>query len=99
MNQDLQKVFHWCMANRIGLNLTKSNYPIVPYTLRETSPQIYLNLNKIPLSIVKYLGVHRDSQLNFQDHTTATEHKISQAVGITPKLKHFLPQPAMIKLY
>ena len=32
----------------------------------------------------------RDSQLSVQDHITATEHKISRAVGMMSKLKHFL---------
>ena len=102
MNQALQKVSQWCMANRISLNPTKSNYLIIPSKLRETTPQIYLYLNNIPISIlksVKCLGVHLDSQLNFHDHIAATEHKISRAVGIMSKLKHFLPQSAMIKLY
>ena len=39
MNHDLQKVFQWCMANRISLNPTKSNYLIIPPKLRETTPQ------------------------------------------------------------
>ena len=71
MNQDLEKVFQWCMANRISLNPTKSNYLVIPCKLRETTPQIYLYLNNIPLSTsksVQYLGVHLDSQLNFHDH-------------------------------
>ena len=80
MNQDLQKVSQWCMANRISLNPTKSNYLIIPPKLRETTPQIFLYLHNIPLSTsksVKYLGVHLDSQLIFHDHITAIEHKIS----------------------
>ena len=84
------------------LNPTKSNYLIIPSKLRETTPQIYLYLNNIPLPTsksVKYLDFYLDSQLNFHDHITATEHKISRAVGIMSKLKPFLPQSAMIKLY
>ena len=102
MNQDLLKVCQWCMANRIGLNPTKSNYLIIPPKLRKTTPQTYLYLNDTPLSTsksFKYLGVHLDSQLNFHVHITEIEHKISRAVGIMSKLKHFLPQTAMIKLY
>ena len=80
MNLDLQKVFHWCMANRINLNPTKSNYLIISPKLRETSPQISLTLHDIYLSTsksVKYLIVHLDFQLNIRDHITATSHKIS----------------------
>ena len=94
MNQDLEKVFQWCMASRINLNPTKFNYLIIPSKLREAKPQIHLYLINIPLSTsksVKYLGVHLYSQLNFHDHITATEHKTSRAVGIMSKLKHFLP--------
>ena len=80
MNLDVQKVFHWCMANRMNLNPTKSNYFIISPKLRETSLQISLTLHYIYLSTsksVQNLVVHLDSQLNFQDHITATAHKIS----------------------
>ena len=65
MNQDLLKVCQWCMANRISLNPTKSNYLIIPPKLRKTTPQTYLYLNDTPLSTsksFKYLGVHLNSQ-------------------------------------
>ena len=77
------------MANGISFNPTKSNYLIIPFKLKETTPQIYLYFNNIPLSTSKsgkYLGVNLNSQLNFHDHITATEHKISRAVGIMSKL-------------
>ena len=59
---------------------TKSNYLIIPPELKETPSQIFLTLNNIPLSTLKsfkYLGVHLDFRLNFQNYITATEHKIS----------------------
>ena len=90
------------MVNRISLNSTKCNNLIIPSKFRETTPQIYLYLSNILLSTsksVKYLGVHLDSQSNFHDHVTATEHKKSRAVGIMYKLKHFLSRSALIKLY
>ena len=48
MNQGQQKVSQWGMANRISLNPTKSNYLIISFKLRETTPEIYLYLNNIP---------------------------------------------------
>ena len=101
-NLDLQKVSHWFMVNRINLNLTKSNYLIIPPKLKETLPQISFTSNNIPKSTsktVKYLGVHPDSQLNFQNHVTETENELSPAVGNMSKLKHFPPKSALNKLY
>ena len=82
------------MADRLSLNPTKSNYLIIPSKLRETTSQIYLYLNNVPLSTsksVKHLGVCLDSQLNFHDHIIATEHKITRAVRIMSKLFLNLP--------
>ena len=84
---------------------------IIPPKLNIQQPFVKLNLNNIPLSpdnSVKYFGIYIDEQLNFKCHVRKREYpfkchvrkqKIYRTVGILSKLKSFLPQPALLKLY
>ena len=46
-----------------------------------------------------YLGIHLDCHLNFRQHINFLESKIAKPVGILTKLKHVLPEKALIGLY
>ena len=59
-----------------------------------------LNNSSILISIsAKYLGVTIDSLLKFDKHISSVKHKISRAVGIISKLRHFLPTNALLNVY
>ena len=61
-----------------------------------------LSINNSPLPIcqsAKYLGVTIDKQLNFDNHISTVKHKISRAVGIISKLRHYLPTSAILQIY
>ena len=47
----------------------------------------------------KYLGIHLDCHLNFRQHINFLESKIARSVGILTKIKHVLPEKALISLY
>jgi len=47
----------------------------------------------------KYLGILIDEKLNLIDHIKNLEIKISRSVGILSKLKYYLPEGALLKLY
>ena len=61
-----------------------------------------VTLNNSPITLknyIKYLGVFIDSKLNFHFHLNVVANKLSRALGILCKLKHVLPQNALLKLY
>ena len=46
------------------------------------------------------MGITIDStDLKFHYHIVLLEHKISRTIGILSKLRHFLPQSALLKIY
>ena len=53
----------------------------------------------LPNPFVKYLGLLIDNKLNFQTHVAMLEKKVSRAVGIIFKVKHFLLQVVLRQLY
>ena len=73
---------------------------IIAPKLNKPHPDMDLSINNSPLPIcqsAKYLGVTTDKQLNFDNHISTVEHKISRAVGIISKLRHYLPQAQFYK--
>ena len=59
-------------------------------------------INSTPIEVVKeakYLGLVIDNKLTFGSHIEYLESKLSRAVGIISKLKHFFPSSVLLKLY
>jgi len=92
----------WLIANKLTLNTAKSKAIIISPKLN--SPTIEMDIN-CPLGIIKsvksakYLGVTLDEKLNFMSHIKTLEPKIARSVGILSKLKYYLPESALLKLY
>ena len=65
-----------------------------------TNPNIILD--DTPVEIVdnfNFLGIVIDKHLNFKSHVDKIAIKISRAIGIINKLKHFLPENILLSLY
>ena len=102
INIDLQNISIWFKSNKLTFNPSKSNVLIVPPKLKETAPLMNVSLNNVPINqsnSVKYLGVIIDTKLNFDVQINSITHKISKAVGVMTKLKHYLPQKALLTVY
>ena len=102
MKKDLNDISEWFTANELTINPSKSNVLVIPPTLSQPLPNIDLSINNSPLPFcfsAKYLGFTLDTQLNFDKHISSVENKISRAVGILSKLRHYLPTCAILQLY
>ena len=102
INADLQKISEWFKANKLTVNSSKSNINVIPPKLNQLPVTIktYLNNTLIPqTSAANYLGITIDTDLKFHNHIVLLELKISRTIGILSKLRHFLPQSALLKIY
>ena len=103
INADLQKISEGFKANKLTVNPSKSNIIIIPPKLNQLPLTIktYLNNTLIPQTLAaNYMGITIDStDLKFFYHIVLLEHKISRTIGILSKLRHFLPQSALLKIY
>lgn len=108
VNCELRKVCNWLTANRLTLNINKSNYVIFrPYQKRlALKPKIVVYDNVLSKSVnleckdyVKYLGVLIDCSLSWKFHIEHIVVKISRLVGIIAKLRHFVPRNTLLRIY
>ena len=108
MNAELLKIVEWLTANKLSLNIKKTNFVIFhPYQKRlNHDVNIKVNdncLNKYFIleckEYVKYLGVMIDNHLSWKRHIYYVALKISRDVGIISRLRHFVPQKTLFSIY
>ena len=94
MNRELKKVKKWLDANRLALNIDKTNFVVFhPSRIKIPEPVIIrFGREKIkPESCVKFLGILLDENLIWKFHINELSKKLSRTVGIFYKIRHFCP--------
>ncbi len=108
VNSELIKVYNWLTANKLTLNVKKSNCIIFrPYQKRIDYPidiKIYDHNTKSFISLelkdyVKYLGIIIDANLTWKPHIDYMALKISKTIGIISRLRHFVPTNTLLNIY
>ena len=100
MNPELQKVSAWLLANKLSLNISKSNFLLI--SSRKTDKSIKLKINSKDLkqeNYTKYLGVIIDNNLNWKLHIKQINLKLSKGIGVLYKLRHLVPKQSLKTLY
>ena len=108
VNDELKKVASWLLANKLTLNIKKSNYVIfhthqkkldynVKITMFDCMTNKFISLESKEYK--KYLGVLIDSILSWKHHINFISSKISKTIGIISKIRHFVPRHIVIKIY
>ena len=102
LNADLKKLYCWLLANKIYLNVSKTEL-IVFKRPRTNLPEIKIKLNgcKIyPSKSTKYLGVYLDDDLSGVTHSNQLLPKLRRANGMLAKARHQLADPKdLLPLY
>ena len=83
INRGLIKVSEWLTANKLSLNVDKSNLLLfIPPNSADCS-NFSVSLNKIEVKqqpVIKYLGIKIDNKLSWREHTNHVCTKISQGI-------------------
>ena len=103
LNTEICKVLNWLIANKLSINIKKTNYMIFK------SRQKKLNNPNLRISIhgelikqkhsVKFLGVFVDENLDWKEHIHIISGKISRSIGILSKSMFYLSKETLFKLY
>ena len=101
INHNLKLISEWFLANRLSVNVLKSEsmvfcrrviyFPLSP---------VLLNANPIPMSyVVKFLGLMIDFKLNFKSHIHKIQNSLSKACGILYQIRKRIPLQAAKLIY
>ena len=108
VNNELQNLYNWLTANKLTLNIKKSNFVIFhPYQKRLAyQPKLCMFDNEKNKYVrleskvyIKYLSVLVDQNLSWKYHIDSIVTKISKNVGLIAKLRHSVPRPILLNIY
>ena len=102
INAELAHVETWLSANKLSLNIIKSNFVIFHPSQKKKNFNICLSIKSKSLkeeNYVQYLGVMLDSRLNWKVHVTHIMKKIKRNIGLISKLRYYVNINTLVGLY
>ena len=103
VNKELTNVDDWLIANKLSLNVTKTNYIIFQTLGSKPCPKdLYLKLGNIPIQKqrnVKFLGLNINENLPWKPHMTNILCKVRSGLCIAKKIKPYLNKESLLTLY
>ena len=102
MNEDLKLIFQWLCANRLSLNVTKTEFIIFKPPRMKLDERFTLKLNGTMLlesTKIKYLGIIIDGRLTWKHHIYELRKKLNKSIGIIYKMKNIAPLRVLLSLY
>ena len=100
MNNELQLVQSWIHANKLSLNIEKTNFMLFSNSLDVLPSQVQINgINLSQVDCTKFLGLYIDSDLSWKSHINYLNKILSRNTGILNKLKHFFPSHILRDIY
>ena len=100
INSELFHLNTWLHANRMTLNIDKTNFVIFSYKYDLMIPPIKIGSSLVKeADFVKFLGVFLDNRLKFSCHANHISKKMSKSVGVLFKLGKFVQCDVLKMLY
>ena len=102
INHDLKSLCTWLRANKISLNASKTELIIFRDPKKKLSQDLKIKINGkrlTPSNYVKYLGIYIDRHLNWKTHQTEISKKLSRAVGMLSKVRHYVNSQTLHMIY
>jgi len=102
INKELVVISEWLKANKLSLNIAKTNYIIFRQKNEIASNVNFIQINNITINKVpstKFLGVQINSEFNWKDHINTITKKVSRAIGVIGRIKYRLTKRTLMLLY
>ena len=99
LNVDLKRLFKWLCADKISLNVSKTEVLLFRNTHKIINQSVRLKLNgkTLPLSTsVKYLEIQLDDHLSWRFHFESLAIKLRKSNGVISRLRHYIPQSILL---
>ena len=100
IQQEFQLVLKWLLANKLIINLDKTQ--LMLFTTRSRPEPLTINVdghNITEIKETKFLGIMLDNNLNWKAHIDYISKKISKTISLLRLLKHSFPSRILKSLY
>ena len=102
INKHLKRVKKWLDANKLALNLDKTNFVLFHSYQKKVTEPVILKFCRKKIQqekCVKFLGVLLDSALSWKYHLAALAKKLARTSGLFFKTRHLIPFDTIKLLY
>jgi hypothetical protein len=102
INVELKSLFDWLCANRLSLNVSKTEFVIFRPPRTNLEKRVVLKLNGVKLfesSKIKYLGIILDNKLTWKHHIHELSKKLNRAVGMVYKVRDNCTNTVLRSIY
>jgi len=102
LNSELLELVEWLWANRLSLNVAKTEFIVFKPPRKSLKKRITLRLdqkNIFESTKIKYLGLLLDSRLTWKPHIDELAKKLSRAIGLLYKIRNFSSKTILRSLY
>ena len=102
VNRELRSVKKWLDANKLSLNIDKTNYIIFHSSSVSIPSDAVIKIGKKHIKrvrFVKFLGLLLDKHLSWKYHLSELSKKLARTCGIFFKIRNLLPLDVLICLY
>ena len=102
VNRELHKVRKWLEANRLALNIDKTNFIIFHSPQHKLTDHIVLKIGNKKIkqeSYVRFLGVLLDSNLSWNFHLSELSKKLARTACLFYKIRHYAQTDILTLLY
>ena len=102
VNLDLRNLCKWLKSNKISLNANKTELLVFrhPNKVLNYDLKIKIDGKKLfPSDYVKYLGILIDSHLKWNYQTDTLASKLSRAIGMLSKIRHYVSINTLRSIY
>ena len=102
LNKDLKELPFWLNANKIALNVAKTEIILFKTKHKPWDTALKLKLNRkrfYKTKYLRYLGIRIDENLNWKVHIHDFASKLNRANAILAKLRHFVNSEILRSTY
>ena len=102
VNLDLKNLTYWLNANRISLNVKKTELVIFKHQRTKLDSPIKIKLSRKrlnPSKSVKYLGIKTDENLNWKQHIHDMAIKLNRANALLSIIKNYVNKLTLSNIY
>ena len=102
INSELSMLSEWFRANKLSVNISKTNYIIFKPRQKKQIFDFNLKINDKEINRVNevcFLGVILDENLSWKAHISHIAHKVSKSIGIIYRSSFYLFKSALRMLY
>jgi len=102
INEQLNAIQKWCDANKLTINLKKTNYMFIKSKRRAINVNGVLRLSDTDIndvSVASFVGVNIDNTLSWKHHIDLVNKCIRTKMGLLFKLRYFVPRYILVLLY